>query len=453
MDNKKFNVYGPANAVRDFLFRKKFLCHQGVLIAVSGGVDSIVLAHIISTLNIKSAVAHCNFKLRDDESDEDETFVKNNASKLQLPFYTKSFDTKKYAVQNKLSVQVAARVLRYEWLESLRKELNFGCIATAHHANDNAETILQHIIDGSGLAGLRGIPEENEFVVRPLLRVFKNELVEYAIENKLQYRNDSSNEKTNYTRNKIRHELIPLLSNFNPSIVETLNADATRWNDAFLIYNHSLKKLKRKLLKQVNQHFTIHISSLRSYEFAPTLLYELLKDFGFNSHQADEIRNALDVETGKQFYSNTHRVIKDRTQLIVAKKEIASFHQVVENGNATFELPNGKLSFEQIANSPEINFTNTRYQYLDADKLQFPLTLRPWKKGDYIYPFGLNKKKKISDVFTDKKLSLPEKEEQPLLQSGEHVVALPGLLIDHRFRVTSSTRSLLKIFYQGKALR
>jgi len=445
----RFDTASLSNAVLQFITDQQINAGSGTVVAVSGGVDSVVLLHVFSGLRFPVVVAHCNFGLRGEESDGDEEFVKSLAEKSALAFHRVRFETVRLAAEKKQSIQVAARELRYDWLEQLRRQLGFAYIATAHQANDNAETILQHVVDGTGLSGLRGIPPVNANVVRPFIFVTKEEILNYAAVNEINYRNDSSNLKTDYTRNKIRLDIMPKLSELNPSIVGTLNANAERWQRAYDVYHQAVSKIKNTLTVKRNDDVVVNLAALRSQVSAETILYELLKDFGFNSSQAAEIFKSLDAESGKQFFSPTHRVVKDRKHLIVGSIGVPSVVHLVGKGSGVYNLPDGKLEFETIDNSTKINFDTTRYQYLNADELQFPLTIRAWKKGDYFYPFGLNKKKKLSDYFSDKKLSLPDKERRPVLLSQDHVVALPGFTIDHRFQVKPTTKKVLKLRYQN----
>jgi tRNA(Ile)-lysidine synthase len=305
------------------------------------------------------------------------------------------------------------------------------------------------LIQGTGLAGLRGIPPVNGALIRPLLYATKESMQRYASAHNLPFRTDTSNSEATYLRNKIRLEVFPKLLELNPGAVEALWGTAERLRQSHEIFRRAVEKQKRRLTTIQNGLLHINIRALRAHPAGETILFEILKDFGFNTAQSQEIFDASESLSGNVFFSDSHRVVKDRRYFVVTPKESVAFYHTFETGSGTFESPLGKLSLETIPNSPHINFDNVRYQYLDAGKLEFPLTIRPWRKGDYFYPFGLNKKKKISDAFTDRKMSLPEKEAQPLLLSGSHVVAVPGLAIDHRFRVTSSTQAVLKIFIQS----
>ena len=450
MDKK--NVINPLTTAFDaFCSRFDVNPRGGILVAVSGGLDSTVLAHLLFRVGVKPlALAHCNFNLRGADSLRDQEAVKRLGRTLGIPVFTKSFPAAATADAKGVSIQMAARQLRYDWFEETRKKLGFRFVATAHHANDNAETVLQHLIQGTGLAGLRGIPPVNGFAIRPLLFVNKDALRVYALEHDLLFQTDESNEKTDYLRNKIRLNVMPKLLELNPALVGTMSGNAERLRQAHLVYQHAVEKHKSQLATTKNGRVQINIRALRSHPAGETLLFELLKDFGFNTAQSKEIFDAAESDSGKVFFSNSHRLLKDRRHFFVAPKEALGFYHLIEQGSGTFDTPVGKMTLETIPNSPHINFDNTRYQFLDADKLTFPLMLRPWKKGDYVYPFGLNKKKKISDVFTDRKFSLLEKETQPLLLSNEHVIAIPGNTIDHRFRVTPSTKAVLKIRLQTK---
>lgn len=419
-----------------------------VLLAVSGGVDSVVMAHLFHECGLRFGIAHVNFMLRGKESNEDEIFVKSLAEQLQVPCYFTAFNTEQHAAANKISVQMAARQLRYEWLEKVRKDNGFHRIATAHHLDDSIETSLINMFRGTGLRGLKGIPFRNEMIVRPLLCFFKDELKEHAHRDNIVFREDASNLEVDYDRNKIRLEVIPAIEKHFPSFRKSFEENLDRWEEAANIFEHALHRIKKQVMEMKGDEQWISIASLRQIPAPRTILFELLKEFGFNSDQSQQVFDALESSSGKLFSTATHRLLKDRKHLIIAPAVPDHFSEylihegekLVDAGGFTLTISEKKgLSFDVLK--------ETRFSCLDKEKLQFPLLLRRWKKGDYFYPFGITKnlapgkrgKKKISDYLIDRKIPVTEKDNIWVITSGKRIACIIGERIDDRFKVSSST--------------
>ncbi len=429
-----------------------------ILIACSGGVDSMVLVDVLLKLNYKIAIAHCNFQLRANESDEDEKFIIEFAKENNVPFYVIKFDTKAYKQNNDVSTQMAARTLRYEWFEKIRKENGYHVIVTAHHLDDQLETILFNITKGTGIKGLTGIQAKNGCVIRPLLEISKHQILEYAMDNKIAFREDSSNASDDYQRNLIRHQVVPKLQKINPSLHATMIGFVDRMNDYEILSNEQIKVAKKKCYSEKNGIVEIKLGFIKTQKAGQTILFHLLKEFGFNSDVVNQLfqsfKNLEKLKSGNQFFSETHRIVLDRKSLFVVQKNIEK-----ENYLSFVQLPNQIIfnnykihcSFVPIQ---ELNIkTSNRYAYFDADKIEFPLIVRYNKEGDYFYPFGMSKpktpgktgKKKLSKYFKDEKFSLLEKENTPVAFSGEKLIWLVGHRIDDRFKVTDKTKIVLKM--------
>lgn len=415
------------------------------LIAVSGGMDSIVLCDLYHAAKLPFAVAHCNFQLRGEESNGDEKFVKELATKYGVEVFVKRFDTKKYADEKSISIQLAARELRYEWFEKLRKEKDFHLIATAHHLNDNIETILFNLTKGTGIRGLRGIPVRQGNIIRPLLFVSREEIENYQRENKLEFREDSSNVDDKYTRNKIRHQIIPLLKEINPSLENAFADKIELFTELEMMYEKQVKKSSAQLFIARGNDIYIPILKLKKTKNASSVLFEYLKEFGFNTEQVEDILASMDADAGKQFLSSQARIIKDRRFFILTKLADKSFAvQFINDGDKEVKLGDKQLQITQ-AKAEQIK-PGKDSAYIDKSKLEFPLIVRPWKAGDYFYPFGMKlKKKKLKKFFTDEKVPLHEKENIMVIESNKKIVWVVGYRIDERFKVTANTKDVLKM--------
>ncbi|HYV90435.1 MAG TPA: tRNA lysidine(34) synthetase TilS [Chitinophagales bacterium] len=436
------------NFIRDEnLFGK----NDPVLLAVSGGIDSAVMAHLFYECNFSFGIAHANFQLREKDSEADENFVCDLAAKFDKRIFSVRFNTKEFAKENKVSVQMAARELRYSWLEEIRKDNGFHRIATAHHLDDSIETVFINMIRGTGIHGLHGILPKQNKIVRPLLCFFKKEIEEYATEKRISFRQDQSNYETGYDRNKIRLEVIPAIEKHFPFFKKNFTENTTRWRDAGSLYDDALTRVKKKAVVKRNQEEWISIPALKQQSAYKTILFEVLKEFHFNSDQTEQIVSALDAESGKIFFSPTHRLIKDRKHLIVSPLTATSLSEVLINEHdhripVTLSSVEGQL---QISERDAEGFSipqDSSISCLDKSELEFPLVLRKWKKGDYFYPFGMKrKKKKISDYLIDKKIPLNEKENIWVIESGKRIACIIGERIDERFKVTSSTEKVIVI--------
>ena len=429
--------------IQQYIIQHQLLSgEKPVVVGISGGADSVALLHILVSLGYKCIAAHCNFNLRGDESFRDEQFTIDFTQRLQVPLCKISFETNKYAQENRLSVEMAARELRYRWFEELLNTYDADAVAVAHHRDDSVETLLINLTRGSGLTGLTGIKPKNGNVVRPLLCVSREDIYAYIENNGLEYVTDSSNSSDIYTRNFIRLKVIPLLEEINPSVKASLARTANHLYDASLIYNHSIEEA-RKVIIQNNR---LSISALLSFPAPATILYEMLKPYGFSRTVCESIFTVIDKDSGKIFYSSTHRLLKDRSDLLIdvlSGEDNRAYLINLEDDNV--DLP--------VELKPEIVVIKEDYQiekdkkfaYFDFDKLSFPLVLRHWQEGDWFVPFGMKGKKKISDYFSDKKFSLFDKEKTWLLCSGQDVIWIVGERTDNRYRIEKTTKRVLKL--------
>ena len=428
-----------------------FLKEKKLLIAVSGGIDSIVLCDLLNKSQYSFSLAHCNFRLRGMESEKDEEFVKNLAKQNQQECFVKKFDTEVYANQNKISIQMAARDLRYDWFDELMQKHHFDYLLTAHHADDNLETVLINLIRGTGLEGLTGIPKINNKKVRPLLPFSRKEIEIYAKEQNLLWREDKSNAETKYFRNKLRHDILPLLKEMNPNILESFSKTLKHLQGSKQIVDDRINKIKGEVIITSGKSLKFKAQNLKSLNNPKAYLYALLKDYGFT--EWDDVYDLLSAQPGKQIFSKSHRLVKDRDYLLLNEisKEIST--------SATFEISdkqkdilfNGlKMKLEEI-NKKEFKkeeyFKNdsNNFIFVDIEKLHFPLTVRKWEKGDYFYPFGMQGKKKLSKYFKDKKLSILEKENIWLLCCKNEIIWVINNRLDNRYKITNNTKKILKI--------
>lgn len=426
-----------------------------ILVAVSGGADSVALSYVFKEIGINFALAHCNFQLRNEASNEDEIFVEKLAKDLGVPFFSTKFETNKYVEENKVSVQVAARDLRYEWLETIRKKEEFQFIATAHHANDQAETIFMNLIKGTGLDGLRGMKFKNNYLIRPMLKLEKSELLAFTAKNNIQFREDESNKSTKYTRNNIRLNMLPVAETVNPNFYTEMNNFSQRISEIQAVYKLGIEQTIKKILKPQGNDFYIAILQIEKHEACNTILFEILKQFNFSNKQIIEAQNLLAAESGKQICSETHRLLKDRKHLIITALEnidSSSIFQIHET-REKLQMPDFLMDIclkNAEKYSPEYR---AKVAVLDAEKVVFPLTIRRWKAGDYFYPFGMTKyksdkvgKKKLKKFFADLKLSIRDKERVWVVQDAkDRIIWVVGLRTDARFMVQPATKKILRL--------
>ncbi|RED44930.1 tRNA lysidine(34) synthetase TilS [Seonamhaeicola aphaedonensis] len=419
-----------------------FLKESRLLIAISGGIDSVVLVHLCHELSLNMALAHCNFNLRGKESDGDEDFVIQLADSLDIEAFTESFDTQGYANQYKISVQMAARELRYFWFDELAQQLKFDYILTAHHADDNLETFLINFSRGTGLDGLTGIPPINNKFVRPLLPFSREQIVDYAKANELVWRVDSSNASTKYLRNKLRHEVIPILKEINPSLLQSYQSTINNLSDATDIVEDHLEQFFQEAVVSMEENkMVFKISEFKKQNNPRAYLFETFKDYGFT--EWNDALNLLDAQSGKYILSNTHRLIKHRNNLLLSEIIPSELVEILVNDiSEEIETPFGLICFSSI---DEISDNSATSIYVDRALLKFPLLIRQWKVGDLFYPFGMKGRKKVSKYFKDEKLSLLDKESTLLLCSDNNIVWIINRRADNRYRVTKETKEILKI--------
>lgn len=422
--------------------RLPFLERSKLLVACSGGVDSVVLFHLLQASGFDLALAHCNFNLRGKESDEDEVFVSDLAERYELPFFSESFSTESFADQHKMSVQMAARELRYSWFEEILTDFKFDFVLTAHHADDNIETFFINLLRSTGLRGLSGIPEVNANVVRPLLSFSKDQILEYAKTEGLFWREDNSNQDEKYLRNEIRHKLIPILKDISPEFMTAVRQTQQHLKDSRDLIADYMVLVAQLTISETDSGLEIDITKLKELPHKESLLYELLSPYGFTSW--DDISALIDAQSGKQVYSPTHRILKDRESLILTPipQQAEEILSIDENMDEITEPVHIKL-----APAKKFEITNAHTAFVDREKLKFPLELRKWKEGDWFYPLGLNGKKKLSKYFKDEKLSLVAKENCWVISSDDQVMWVVGMRLDDRFKVTKNTREILRIDY------
>jgi tRNA(Ile)-lysidine synthase len=415
-----------------------------VLLAISGGIDSRAMLHLFHSSGIQIAIAHCNFCLRGEQSDADESFVRQLAKTYNLPFFVMHFNTAEYAELQKLSIQMAARELRYNWFENLRQMHGFQYIATAHNADDAIETFLINLLRGSGIQGLTGIKNRNGNIVRPLLFAFRSEIEKYCLDNNLEFRNDASNESDDYLRNRIRHSLIPVLSELNTEFRTVMSDNLTRLSEAEKIYidyvNNAIKNILE--LKEDGSLY-ISIKKLNESPSPKLLLFELLKNFGFSPKTTAEIFDNLNGVAGSVYYSEEKRLIKDRAFLIITpieNQKESKFYIDEDSNEISFPL---HLKIQKISADDYSVSMEKHVAALDAEKLNFPLLVRRWQKGDYFRPLGMEGIKKVSDFFVDSKLSLADKENTWILTNAGDIVWIIGMRLDDRFKITEKTRNIL----------
>jgi tRNA(Ile)-lysidine synthase len=447
-------------AFQDFVEKEKlFQTDDRLLLAVSGGVDSVVLCELCHRSGYAFGMAHGNFQLRGEESERDEQFVRALAIKYGAALAIKRFETGDYVAARKVSVQVAARELRYAWFRELIKPPGPARLLTAHHQDDNIETLLMNFFKGTGMAGLHGILPKQGALVRPLLFADKDTLNRFALDNGLDWVEDSSNQTDTYTRNYFRHQLIPLVEKIHPGAMGNLADNILRFREAEMLYRQSVHHHKNNLFEIRGDE--IHIPALKLRKSLPlhTIVYEIIQEFGFSPRQVHEVIRLLDSGTGKTISSSTHRILKNRNWLIISAHRSATANFVlIEAGQRKVEYAGGLLrlaSMEEThagkigigdAQTAKTGLAGAKtIALLDASMIQFPLLLRKWRKGDYFYPLGLRKKKKLARFFIDNKLSLADKERVWVIEMDKKIIWVVGHRIDDLFRVKAGTGTILKI--------
>lgn len=429
-----------------------FTRDQPLLLAVSGGVDSVVMAHLFKAAGFTFSIAHCNFQLRGDESLRDEAFVEDLATRMQVPFYKVRFDTMSHTTTHRVSIQVAARQLRYEWLERTMVKTDCSYIVTAHHMQDNAETVLMNLCKGTGIAGLHGILPKQAFLVRPLLFAQKADILAYATQHGIPFVEDSSNITVKYTRNFFRHKVIPVIQETFPGVVSNVAGSIERFREAEILYAQAIEKHLKRLVVEKGNMYMIPVLKLQKTIPMQTVAWEIFRQYGCSPAQLPQVIELLNSSSGKLVETSSHRIIRDRQWLLVTpltEEEAAVI--VIEKDRSSVATSTGILRLKTSARKDTTGIPAAAHiACLDRQSLQYPLLLRKWKQGDYFYPLGMRKKKKLSRFFIDQKLSLPQKENIWVLESARRVVWIVGLRIDDRFKITDHTKELLTIEWEAR---
>jgi tRNA(Ile)-lysidine synthase len=424
------------------------LCTQreDIMLAVSGGIDSVVMTDLFYRAGYKCSILHCNFNLRGEESDGDEAFVRSLASSYDMPVYVQRFETEDYSREEGISIQMAARKLRYDWFDEISHKHRIDVIATAHNMNDSIETVLINMNRGTGIKGLTGIPVKNANYIRPILNITRKEIVEYLRETNLLFREDSSNASKKYRRNKIRHDVIPVLEEMNPAFVKTMYENMSRIAEGYEILQETVASKRKELFIKNQTHYQIDVSILKCLTPLSTWLYELFSVYNFSKDQCASIELILDSDSGKQFVSTTHRLYKDRDHLLLIEVEDESFERYyIDSPGSKVSLPFA-MDIDLVEKNDMGELPDSQLiAYLDFEKLSFPLTIRKWLHGDHFYPLGMEKMKKISDFFIDTKIPVPLKKRTWILASGNKIVWIMGQRIDDRYKITDKTRQVFKL--------
>ena len=428
----------------DAHIRSKFpeLFGQRFLLACSGGLDSVVLTHLCHKTQLNFSLAHCNFGLRGEESNGDEKFVSELAERMEKPLFLTHLDTIGYVNQHKVSVQMAARELRYAWFKKILKENDIPLLVTAHHADDDLETFLINLSRGTGIHGLVGIPRRTDILCRPLLQFSRDQISEYAKNNNLEWREDKSNSDTKYLRNKIRLEIIPELKELHPTFLENFRKTQSFLTQTSKIADQRLQEIKSKLFVHEDNVTKIAIEKLKEFEPLSAYLYGLFNEYGFT--EWDNVAELLDAMSGKYVLSDTHKLLKDRSFLLLSERQLGDLKQqrfLIKKEQGTIAEP-VTMKFSTVDNWD--NNTDAII-YVAKNALKYPLVIRKWNNGDYFYPLGLEGKKKLAKFFKDEKIDVFSKEAQWLLCSGDDIVWVIGRRADERFKVKKNTNEILRI--------
>jgi tRNA(Ile)-lysidine synthase len=417
-----------------------------VLLAVSGGLDSMVMLHLFKKANYPIAVAHCNFQLRGSEAEEDQRFVADACQSLDIPFFSKKFATQAYSKENRLSIQVAARELRYAWFQELMEEKKFDLLATAHHVNDSLETVLLNWIHGSSLEGFAGIPVRNKKVIRPLLFATRSLLSDFASERGIMWRSDSSNDSDDYQRNFIRHQIIPKLKEINPALESTFRHGLKKITGELEFLKNQLEQWKRDHVHQKSGQVLIDKAALLNASFSDSLLWRVVREYGFNIDQCHDMMEAMQSQSGKKFIGTSHLLTLDREHIIISPYDDA--YEAVTIREKNENVVRGAWEISIIRSKSKDISTNPIIASLDADKIKFPITWRYWQPGDSFYPLGMENRKKLSDFLIDRKIPLADKNGISVLESDGEIIWVVGHRIDNRYKITPETKAIIKLTVQ-----
>lgn len=417
-----------------------------LLQAVSGGIDSMVMASLFLKAEVPFAAAHCNFQLRGEDADKDEQLVRHWCEEHEIPFFVNHFDTGNIAKEWKKGIQETARKLRYDWFRQLCEQEDFKYIVTAHHANDTVETLLINLFKGTGINGLQGIPAQNGNIIRPLLFATRKMIAEYAQVNNVPFREDASNASDKYLRNAVRHQLIPKIEEYFPDANVKMYDSIQRFTEAGMLYREAVERKIKKLIELRGKDIYIPVRKLEKVTPLHTICYELFKPYGFSKEQLQQLTDLMNADSGKYLVSPTHKVIKDRDFLIVTERTTEEADLLlVENVPSKISVMNIDFQFLLI-NKPHVIPTSADIALIDRSQVTLPLILRKWRQGDYFYPLGMNrKKKKLSRFFIDQKIPVHEKENTWVLECNKRIVWVAGLRLDERFKLTDKTTEVLKV--------
>jgi len=407
-------------------------------LAISGGVDSMVLSHLLHYLKIKHTLLHCNFNLRGEASNQDEQFIIEYAKSNSINYKTISFDTKSESLNRKLNTQECARELRYEWFTTFLKQDEKSILLTAHHLDDSIETFFINTLRGTGIKGLGGIPNGQHKIYRPLLNFTKSEIIEFSKSKNIKFREDESNKSDNYLRNKLRHHIIPELKELTTNLTGKMNTMMTEISDIDLFISNYISQFKSE-----------HGLNIEKIKAIPEFMwYKLFSDYGVTRKNNSEIIKLINSHSGSIYKTAKYTLLKDRkTILVSAVKNVTQIQHEIELSTPSIELEQGKLSFELIIDIENLKFEDS-LAYLDLAKLQFPLTVRYWKKGDKIQPLGMKTGNKlISDVLINKKINQFDKEKQLIIQSKNKTIWLVDLMVSEQFAISKKTKTAYKINY------
>ena len=424
-----------------------------LLLACSGGIDSMVLATLLHKMHQHVEILHCNFNLRGEESKRDEDFVRAFAQSMGLPCHVQSFDTDAEIKKMGKGVQEVARILRYEWfgkvMESRQQANKNTYLLTAHHADDQVETIAMNFFRGTGIAGMHGMQMKAGSLIRPMLFARRAEILAFAASNAIAWVDDSSNHEDNYTRNHFRHHVIPQVEKIFPAVTQNLLDNAKRFSEMEIIYRKQIERIKSGLIMHQGQSLAIPVNKLRSMSPIDTIMFEVFRDFGFSAHQVPQIKKLFDAISGKSVSSTTHRVLRNRNWLLIDPIE-ENTHEiiVIEEGDETVSFNNRLLQLKKYDGN-RVPDEDANHAWIDLRAVTFPLLLRPWKPGDYFYPLGMRKKKKVAKLLTDLKLSLAEKENQWVVESDKKIIWVVGRRLDDRVKMNASSSKLLLLRVSG----
>jgi len=436
----------PSSRFLSFISEHRLLePDKKVLLAVSGGRDSVLMVHLFNAAGLNFSIAHCNFGLRGEESEGDEAFVRQLASDMEVPFHIKRFDTAQFAAENNLSIQMAARELRYNWFEEVRRQNKYDCIALAHHASDVTETMLLNLVRGTGIAGLHGILPKRGRLIRPMLFLDREEVSTIVEALGISFREDSSNLSSKYARNKIRLEVVPKLKELNQGLDLTFGKNSRRFAQVEDFLNKEVQQLRKKIFKQFPSSFIeIRLSDLKELNPRELLLFELFRPFGFSEAVLDDLVSCWDGEAGKMFTSPGYLLLLDRDKLILEPRE------VLPQSEMLWPAGTSSLSYQKLKLSSTVSLSgitlkaNPDKAFFDEGLLQYPLKLRQWEEGDYFFPFGMSGRKKLSDFFRELKIPVTQKSKVPLLVNGNgDILWVIGFRSDNRYKVSSETKKVI----------